>query len=53
MNAVAALARTMYNRLFLWLVDLCNRTLIDQTMKVIYHDKKDSFLICNSTSPRK
>ena len=26
--AVAALARTTYNRLFLWLVDLCNRTLI-------------------------
>ena len=41
LNAVAALARTMYNRLFLWLVDLCNRTLIDQTMKVIYHDKMD------------
>ena len=33
LNSVAALARTMYNRLFLWLVDLCNRTLIDQTMK--------------------
>ena len=26
LNSVAALARTMYNRLFLWLVDLCNRT---------------------------
>ena len=51
LNAVAALARTMYNRLFLWLVDLCNRTLIDQTMKVIYHDKKDPSLICNSNSP--
>merc|ERR1719327_2438673 len=25
----------MYNRLFLWLVDLCNRTLIDQTMKKV------------------
>merc|ERR550532_938668 len=34
-NSVAALARTMYNRLFLWLVDLCNRTLIDQTMKKV------------------
>jgi myosin heavy subunit len=29
------LARTMYNRLFLWLVDLCNRTLIDATMKKV------------------
>ena len=28
LNAIAALARSMYNRLFLWLVDLCNRTLI-------------------------
>merc|ERR1711962_402808 len=35
LNSVAALARTMYNRLFLWLVDLCNRTLIDQTMKKV------------------
>lgn len=25
----------MYNRLFLWLVDLCNRTLIDNTMKKV------------------
>ena len=33
LNSVAALARSMYNRLFLWLVDLCNRTLIDPTMK--------------------
>merc|ERR1712142_420403 len=33
LNAVAALARSTYNRLFLWLVDLCNRTLIDPTMK--------------------
>ena len=32
LNAVAALARSMYNRLFLWLVDLCNRTLIDPTI---------------------
>ena len=30
LNSVAALARTMYNRLFLWLVDLCNRTLIGE-----------------------
>merc|ERR1712180_13601 len=35
LNSVAALARTMYNRLFLWLVDLCNRTLIDSTMKKV------------------
>ena len=35
LNSVAALARTMYNRLFLWLVDLCNRTLIDATMKKV------------------
>merc|ERR1719350_975946 len=35
LNSVAALARTMYNRLFLWPVDLCNRTLIDQTMKKV------------------
>ena len=25
----------MYNRMFLWLVDLCNRTLIDPTMKKV------------------
>jgi len=35
LNSVAALARTTYNRLFLWLVDLCNRTLIDPTMKKV------------------
>merc|ERR1719412_905750 len=35
LNSVAALARTMYNRLFLWLVDVCNRTLIDATMKKV------------------
>merc|ERR1712198_648743 len=35
LNAVAALARSMYNRLFMWLVDLCNRTLIDPTMKKV------------------
>jgi len=33
LNAIAAMARSTYNRLFLWLVDLCNRTLIDPTMK--------------------
>merc|ERR1711892_1200279 len=33
LQAIAALARSTYNRLFLWLVDLCNRTLIDPTMK--------------------
>lgn len=35
LNAIAALARSMYNRLFAWLVDLCNRTLIDPTMKKV------------------
>ena len=35
LNAVAALARSMYNRMFMWLVDLCNRTLIDPTMKKV------------------
>merc|ERR1719266_2965411 len=35
LNSVSALARSMYNRLFMWLVDLCNRTLIDQTMKKV------------------
>merc|ERR1719295_2483649 len=35
LNAIAALARSMYNRLFLWLVALCNRTLIDPTMKKV------------------
>ena len=45
LNAVAALARTMYNRLFLWLVDLCNRALIDQTMKSnLVHRKNYLFL---------
>jgi len=33
LQAIAALARSTYNRLFLWLVDLCNRTLVDPTMK--------------------
>ena len=35
LNGIAALARSMYNRLFMWLVDLCNRTLIDPTMKKV------------------
>merc|ERR1711970_137486 len=35
LSSVAALARSMYNRLFMWLVDLCNRTLIDPTMKKV------------------
>eukprot|EP00092_Neocalanus_flemingeri_P038409 GFUD01041816.1.p1 GENE.GFUD01041816.1~~GFUD01041816.1.p1 ORF type:complete len:1588 (+),score=475.81 GFUD01041816.1:64-4764(+) len=35
LNSVAALARSMYNRLFMWLVDLCNRTLVDPTMKKV------------------
>ena len=35
LNAIAALARSLYNRLFMWLVDLCNRTLIDPTMKKV------------------
>merc|ERR1719266_2820994 len=35
LNSCAALARSLYNRLFLWLVDLCNRTLIDPTMKKV------------------
>ena len=29
--------RSLYNRLFGWLVDLCNRTLIDPTMKKVIH----------------
>merc|ERR1739844_653247 len=32
-NAVGAIARSTYNRLFLWLIDMCNDTLIDPTMK--------------------
>merc|ERR1712203_600364 len=32
-NAVGAIARSTYNRLFLWLIDMCNDTLIDATMK--------------------
>merc|ERR1712045_407886 len=35
LNAVAALSRSMYNRLFMWLVDLCNRTLIYPSMKKV------------------
>merc|ERR1712087_236431 len=32
-NGVGAIARSTYNRLFLWLIDMCNRTLLDPTMK--------------------
>merc|ERR1712156_1247189 len=35
LNAISALARSMYNRMFAWLVDLCNRTLIDPSMKKV------------------
>merc|ERR1712183_1253996 len=35
LNSVAALARSMYNRLFRYLVDMCNATLIDPTMKKV------------------
>jgi myosin heavy chain 6/7 len=35
LNSCAALARSLYNRLFLWLVDICNRTLVDPTMKKV------------------
>merc|ERR1719325_76665 len=35
LNSIAAMSRSLYNRLFLWLVDLCNRTLIDPTMKKV------------------
>ena len=32
-NAVAAIARAIYDRLFKWLIVKCNETLIDKTMK--------------------
>merc|ERR1712203_772849 len=32
-NGVGAIARSTYNRLFLWLIDMCNKTLLDPTMK--------------------
>merc|ERR1739844_151296 len=32
-NSCGAIARMTYNRLFLWLIDMCNDTLIDPTMK--------------------
>ena len=32
-NGVGAIARATYNRLFLWLIDMCNKTLLDPTMK--------------------
>merc|ERR1712079_107053 len=34
-NSVAGIARAVYERTFRWLVDLCNRTLIDPTMKKV------------------
>ena len=35
LNSVAALTRSMYNRLFLWLAEPCNRTLTDPSMKKV------------------
>merc|ERR1711963_461545 len=32
-NGVGAIARSTYNRLFIWLIDMCNKTLLDPTMK--------------------
>jgi myosin heavy chain 6/7 len=32
-SAVGGIARATYNRLFMWLIDMCNRTLLDPTMK--------------------
>merc|ERR1712001_229405 len=32
-NGVGAIARSTYNRLFLWLIEMCNHTLLDPTMK--------------------
>merc|ERR1712020_245220 len=32
-NSVGAIARSTYNRLFLWLIVKCNETLLDKTMK--------------------
>merc|ERR1712203_953664 len=32
-NAVGGIARASFDRLFLWLIDMCNRTLIDPTLK--------------------
>merc|ERR1712241_1579477 len=32
-NGVGAIARMTYNRLFLWLIDMCNDTLIDASLK--------------------
>merc|ERR1719187_1058600 len=33
MNAVGGIARAIFDRLFKWLIEKCNETLIDQTMK--------------------
>merc|ERR1711997_1169355 len=32
-NGVGAIARSTYNRLFLWLIEMCNDTLIDASLK--------------------
>merc|ERR1712061_150333 len=32
-NGVGGIARATYNRLFMWLIEMCNDTLIDPTMK--------------------
>merc|ERR1711962_339810 len=32
-NGVGAIARSTYNRLFIWLIEMCNKTLLDPTMK--------------------
>ena len=34
-NSVGGIARGIYSRLFSWLIDKCNATLIDQSMKKI------------------
>ena len=35
MNAVGGIARAIYHRTFLWLIEKCNETLVDNTMKKI------------------
>merc|ERR1711997_204536 len=32
-NGVGAIARSTYNRLFLWLIEMCNHTLLDPSLK--------------------
>merc|ERR1711860_69282 len=34
-NAVGGIARAIYHRTFLWLIEKCNQTLIDTTMKKV------------------